>query len=51
MSQHASFGGKGKIMARRNVLKRYERIKYLQKKGKWSEEKSVFGLPKTTVKD
>lgn len=51
MSQHPSFGGKGKIKAKRNVLKRYERIRYLRKKGKWSEGKSVFGLPKTTVKD
>ncbi len=51
MSQHASFGGKGQIKAKRNVLKRYERIRHLQKKGKWSEEKSVFGLPKTTVKE
>jgi len=51
MSQHPSFGGKGKIKAKRNVLKRYERIRYLQEKGKWKEGDSVLGLPKTNVKE
>jgi small basic protein (TIGR04137 family) len=47
MSQHPSFGGKGKIKAKRNVLKRYERIRTLQGREKWQEGDSVFGLPKT----
>ena len=51
MSQHPSFCGKGKIKAKRNVLKRYERIRYLQEKGKWKEGDSVLGLPKTNVKE
>ena len=51
MSQHPSFGGKGKIKAKRNVLKRYERVRYLSEKGKWDPEKPVLGLPKTTVKE
>lgn len=51
MSQHPSFGGKGRIKARRNVLKRYERIRYLKEKKKWKEGDPVFGLPKTTVKE
>ncbi len=51
MSQHPSFGGKGKIKAKRNVLKRYERVRHLEEKGKWTPEKSVLGLPKTTVKE
>lgn len=51
MSQHPSFGGKGKIKAKRNVLKRYERVRYLKEKGKWTPEKSILGLPKTTVKE
>lgn len=51
MSQHPSFGGKGRIKTKRNVLKRYERVRYLQEKGKWDKEKSVLGLPKITVKD
>ena len=51
MSQHPSFGGKGKIKPKRNVLKRYERIRYLQEKGKLDEKQSVLGLPKTTIKE
>ena len=46
MSQHRSFGGKGKIRAKRNVLKRYEKLRVLKERGKWEEGKSVFGLPK-----
>ena len=49
MSQHSSFGGRGKIKAKRNVLKRHERLRILQEKGKWEEGRSVFGLPKTTA--
>jgi small basic protein (TIGR04137 family) len=51
MSQHPSFGGKGKIKPKRNVLKRYERVRYLKEKGKWDEEKSILGLPKTLIKE
>ena len=47
MSRHPSFGKGSKIMQKRNVLKRYERIDELKKKGKWKEDDSVFGLPKT----
>ncbi len=47
MSQHPSFGQKGKIRAKKNVLPRYDRIQLLKKKGKWKEGDSVFGLPKT----
>ena len=47
MSQHPSFGGKGKIKAKRNVLKRYERLRALQANDKWREGDSVFGLPKS----
>lgn len=51
MSQHPSFGGKGKVKARRNVRKRYERIRYLKQKGKWEEGRSVMGLPKTAFEE
>ena len=51
MSQHPSFGGKGKIKAKRNVLKKYERIRSLQAQEKWQEGDSVFGLPKTKVEE
>ncbi|HOO76951.1 MAG TPA: small basic protein, partial [bacterium] len=47
MSQHPSFGGKGKVKPKRNVRKRYERIRHLADQGKLQEDESVFGLPKT----
>jgi len=47
MSQHPSFGQRGKIGAKKNVLQRFDRIQLLKKKGKWKEGDSVFGLPKT----
>ncbi|MCX6355380.1 MAG: small basic protein [Candidatus Aureabacteria bacterium] len=49
MSRHRSFGRSGKIKAKRNVLKRFERIESLKKGGKWSEGDSAYGLPKTKV--
>lgn len=51
MSRHPSFGKSGKTSAKRNVLKRFERIDVLKKIGKWkdSENKRVTGLPKTLV--
>jgi small basic protein (TIGR04137 family) len=47
MSQHRSFGSRGRIKAKKNVLRRYDRIQLLKKKGKWKDGDSVFGLPKT----
>lgn len=32
--------------SRRNVLKRYERVRHLMGQGSWDEGRSVFGLPK-----
>lgn len=49
MSQHPSFGGKGKIKPKRNVLKRHERIRRLQESGKWEKDKKVYKLPKTPI--
>jgi len=49
MSQHASFGGGTSTKRHRSVLKRYEKIDALQKKGLWSEENGVLGLPKVKV--
>ncbi|GAG19513.1 unnamed protein product [marine sediment metagenome] len=51
MSQHPSFGGKGQVKAKKNVRKRYERIRSLKEKGKWKEDQSVFGLPKTIIEE
>lgn len=51
MSRHPSFGKAGKTTAKRNVLKRFERVDVLKKLGKWKdgENKKVTGLPKTPV--
>lgn len=48
MSQHASLKKSSSIGAKRSVLKRFERVKLLQKRGKWKEGQSPVGLPKTT---
>jgi small basic protein (TIGR04137 family) len=50
MSRHPSFGKAGKTAAKRNVLKRFERIDVLKKIGRWKESnKRVTALPKTPV--
>ena len=51
MSRHPSFGKASKSIAKRNVLKRFERIDVLKKLGRWkeNENKRVTGLPKTPV--
>ena len=46
MSLHKSLEKKNRG-SHRNVLKRFERIKYLKEKGKWDEENpKYYGLPK-----
>lgn len=49
MSRHPSYGKPHKKAAKRNVLKRYERIDFMKKIGKWDSEKAerVTALPKT----
>ena len=47
MSMHSSLKSGSKIAAKRNVLKRYERIDLMKAKGKWKEGDRAFGLPKT----
>lgn len=47
MSQHRSLRGQGAIKARRNVLKRFERVEVLKKRGQFKEGQRVIGLPKT----
>lgn len=50
MSRHPSFGKSSGTKAKRNVLKRFERVDVLKKLGRWDEtKKSVTGLPKTPV--
>jgi small basic protein (TIGR04137 family) len=47
MSQHRSLKGASTIAAKRNVLKRFERVELLKKRGQWKEGGKVVGLPKT----
>ena len=47
MSKHPSLKGSGSIKAKRNVLKRYERIDMLKADGRWNEGDKASGLPKT----
>ncbi len=47
MSQHRSLKGASTIAAKRNVLKRFERVETLKKRGLWKEGDKVLGLRKT----
>lgn len=46
MSVHSSLSGGKKSGRHRNVLKRHERIQYLQEKELWSDGRPALGLPK-----
>ena len=47
MSQHRSLRASSTLGAKRNVLKRYERVELLKKRGQWKDSQKVLGLPKT----
>ena len=47
MSQHTSFHSTASTGAKRNVLKRFERVELLKKRGQWKEGERVMGLRKT----
>ncbi len=47
MSQHRSLKGASTIAAKRNVLKRFERVDLIRKRGQWKDDQRVIGLPKT----
>ena len=47
MSQHRSLRASSTLGAKRNVLKRYERVELLRKAGNWKEGDRVTGLRKT----
>jgi len=51
MSQHNSLKGAGAVGAKRSVLKRFERVEILKKKGEWKEGDRVTGLRKTKPVD
>ena len=47
MSQHRSLKGASKIATKRNVLKRFERVELLKKRGQFKDGDRVMGLQKT----
>ncbi len=47
MSQHPSLRGSSGLGAKRSVLKRFERVELLKKRGLWKPGDKVLGLRKT----
>jgi small basic protein (TIGR04137 family) len=47
MSQHSSLRAASTLGAKRNVLKRFERVAILKKRGEWKAGDRVTGLRKT----
>lgn len=47
MSQHKSLQGSSGLVVKRNVLKRFERVDLLKKRGQWKAGDRVQGLRKT----
>ena len=47
MSQHKSLQGASGLVVKRNVLKRFERVDLLKKRGQWKAGDRVQGLRKT----
>ncbi len=47
MSQHRSLRAAATLGGKRNVLKRYERLELLKKRGQWKEGERITGLRKT----
>lgn len=47
MSRHRSLRGANTLAAKRNVLKRMERIDLMKKRGQWKEGERALGIPKT----
>jgi small basic protein (TIGR04137 family) len=47
MSQHRSLRAIATIGGKRNVLKRFERVGLLKKRGQWKEGDRITGLRKT----
>ena len=46
-SQHKSLQSAKGIAVKRNVLKRFERVELLKKRGQWKEGQRIVGLKKT----
>jgi small basic protein (TIGR04137 family) len=51
MSRHPSFKPPAGLSKNRNVLKRFERVELLKKRGQWKEGDRVVSLIKTKPED
>lgn len=51
MSIHKSLKLKENMKRSRNVMGRGERIEFMKEKGTWKEGRSIYGLPKTRVRN
>ncbi len=51
MSMHASLKSANRIKTKRNVLKRFERVEILKKRGQWKEGDRGQGLRKTKLEE
>ena len=49
MSKHPSYGKVAKTGKKRNVFKRFERVRLMQSREQWEDRTSVLHLPKTKV--
>ena len=47
MTMHRSLKSASKIVTKRNVLKRFERVDLLRVRGKYKDGDRALGLPKT----
>jgi len=47
MGQHSSLRSGNSLGAKRSVLKRFERVELLKKRGQWKEGDRIIGLRKT----
>ena len=47
MSQHRSLRAAATLGGKRNVLKRFERVEILTKRGEWKDGSRITGLRKT----
>jgi small basic protein (TIGR04137 family) len=47
MSQHRSLRAAATLGGKRNVLKRFERVEVLKRRGQWKEGDRITGLRKT----
>ncbi len=52
MTQHNSFKvGRSSANKKRTVLKRFERVDLLRRRGEWKEGDAVIGLKKTKLEE